>query len=780
MLTRERPARRRAAALGRVGTALLFAVLGAVFLWGGAVLIGLGGSAWYLIAGLVCAAVAVLFALDRSRAAVGIYWVFLLGTGLWALAESGFDGWALTARLAGPLVVGLALLIPALWRRPRIGVAVAAALLLALIIGGLSLRGPGQSGGAEWQPAPASDWASWGHDPGGTRFADLRQITPANAGALAPAWTFQTGDFVAGNTRDSFEATPIKLGDALYACTPHNVVVALDAETGRQIWRHDPKVDFTGVYGGVCRGVAAHVAAGEGLCARRIFEATMDARLIALDAATGRPCPGFGRLQGGVDLKQDMGPIEPGRYAHSSPPTVIGDLVVLGGSVADNVTVGGASGVIRAFDVNTGALRWAWDMGAPDRIGAPPAGTSYTHGTPNSWSVFSADPALGLVFVPTGNSTPDFFGAHRSPASERYASSLVALDATTGRPRWSFQTVHHDLWDYDVAAQPVLTDFPTAAGLVPAVIQATKTGALFVLDRRTGRPLTRVIERKVPGTDVEGEWSAPTQPHSVGMPDLVADRPSETRMWGLTPLDQMWCRIAFRRARYDGPFTPPTLRGSLTSPGWVGGTNWGSVSIDARRGILLANAGMMAIRTQLLPRNAAGRAGNTEVDPLAVAPMEGTPYRVTSAPFLSPLGVPCQQPPFGTLTAVDLQTRKVLWREPVGTTQDTGPMGMRIGLPLPMGMPNMGGSITTAGGVTFIAATLDANLRAFDTRTGRELWRQRLTAGGQATPMTYVSRSGRQFVVIAAGGNAVLGSRTGDHIVAFALPESGRMNHKGN
>lgn len=757
--------------------AVFFGLLAAPLAWGGTVLLSLGGSPWYLGAGVSLALVALLFALGRNRWAVSFYWVFMAGTAAWAWAESGADGWALTARLAGPLAVGAVLVLPILRRRHAF--ALAAVSLVLLASGGFWLmRGPTGSPTATWTAAAPSDWGSWGHDAGGTRFAGVRQITPANVGALEPAWTFRTGDGAAG-APGSFEATPLKLGDALYLCTPHNVVIALDAETGRQMWRHDPQVDFTGLFGGVCRGVAAHTSAAvasDQPCARRIIEATMDARLIALDAATGRPCPGFGGADGrGVNLKDGIGQLEPGRYAHSSPPTVVGDLIVVGGSVADNITVGGASGVIRAFDVRTGVLRWAWDMGAPDRTGAPPPGTAYTRGTPNSWSIFSADPALGLIFVPTGNSTPDFFGAHRSPASERYASALVALDAVTGRPRWTFQTVHHDLWDYDVAAQPVLMDFPTPAGMVPAVVQATKTGALFVLDRRTGRPLTEVSERAVPQTTVAGEWSAPTQPHSIGMPELVDDRPTEARMWGLTPLDQMWCRIAFRRARYDGPFTPPSLQGSLTSPGWVGGSNWGSVTVDPERGILVANAGMMAILTRLMPRGqSAARGGNTEADPLAIAPMEGTPYRANSAPFLSPLGVPCQQPPFGTLTGIDLKTRQILWRRSIGTAQDTGPFGWRIGLPLPMGMPNMGGAITTAGGVTFIGATLDANLRAFDTATGRELWRQRLPAGGQATPMTYVAKSGRQFVVIAAGGSAILGSRTGDYVTAFALPMTGR------
>lgn len=742
--------------------AALAALSGIVLTAGGGYLVALGGRPDDLVMGLASLAAAVMLARDARRGfvlavAVGFAWIAL------GLARQGSDPWALLPSLVWPVAVlsPLLLLLPP----RRLLIICVAALVLAG--GGLALltRHSAAPEPATSALAAAEDWPAFGGSDT-RRFARSVQITPANVAGLTVAWTFRTGSLSTSDWSASQQAVPIKIGNALYLCDASNRVFSLDAQSGRQNWRFDPGLDRTGLRAGRCRGVSYHAAAGapEGLCRQRIVTTTIDARLFALDALTGRPCEGFGN-GGQVNLKDGMGPLEAGRYTQTSVPAIVGDTVVVGGGVSDNWRVGGASGVIRGYDVTTGALRWAWDMARPDRTGIPPAGESYTRGTPNMWTIAAPDPALNQVLIPLGSSTPDFFGAHRTPASERYGTSIAALDAATGRLRWSRQLIHHDIWDLDLPAQPVLTDFLVAGRRVPAVIVPTKTGEFFVFDRRTGAPLTRIEERPVPKTDVPGEFTSPTQPFSVGMPRLGAVTIDADDIWGITPLDRLWCRIRFRRTRYEGPFTPPSLRGSLTMPGSMGGMNWGGATIDAGRNILVANSNSLPIYNHLIPRSDAA-----ELARPAVSPQTGTPFGVQPEPFFSPLGVPCTRPPFGALTAIDLDTRKVLWSRPLGDTSDSGPLGLRLGVGLPMGMPNMGGAITTASGVTFVAATLDAHIRAFETRTGRLLWEAPLPAGGNSIPISYVGSDGRQYIVINAGGHAVLQSRPGDYIVAFALP----------
>ncbi|HEU0096195.1 MAG TPA: pyrroloquinoline quinone-dependent dehydrogenase, partial [Rhizomicrobium sp.] len=581
-----------------------------------------------------------------------------------------------------------------------------------------------------------------------------------------------------GKQLTAFEATPIKVGDSLYFCQPDNVVTALDAETGKLRWRFNPNYRKWSAFR-VCRGVSYHHAAQPGVeCADRIIAGTTDARLIALDARTGKLCPGFGN-RGTVNLLEGMGHVDPGGYTITSAPTIIGDSVVVGGGVTDNGKANNPSGVIRAFNVITGKLAWAWDMERPTERGLPPPGGEYTRGTPNGWAPFSADPALGLVFVPTGNSNPDNYGAKRTPAAEKYSSSVIALDAATGDVRWSYQTVHHDLWDYDVGSQPVLADFPTAAGPVPAVIQATKRGEVFVLDRRTGRPLTKVVEKPVPQGAAKGDWTAKTQPFSVEMPNFVGEPVSEKSMWGLTPLDQLWCRIQFRKARSEGIFTPPTDgKPYMYTPGWMGGMDWSSVSIDPQRNIMVATTMHIANYNRFVTHEEARR--NPAVTK-AMTPQDGSPYfGILTDYFHSPLGVPCQQPPYGRLNAIDLKTRKLLWSEPLGTAKHSGPLQipfLRVPFAIPMGNVTMGGNIVTASGLIFIGASLDQQFRAMDVHSGKELWSAPLEAAGFATPVSYVSpRSGRQFVAIAVGGFSKYGPNNGLYIDAFALP--GRQQRK--
>jgi len=516
-----------------------------------------------------------------------------------------------------------------------------------------------------------------------------------------------------------------------------------------------------------------------GACAARIIINTVDARLIALDAGSGARCPDFG-TNGEVSLLTGMGDVTPGYYYVTSAPTIAHDKIVLGGMVADNQYVGEPSGVIRAFDAITGKLAWGFDAGRPDRSTEPPAGETYTRATPNSWGPMSVDEKLRLVYVPTGAATPDFFGAFRRPFDEHYGDAVIALDIDTGQPRWTFQTTHHDLWDYDVASQPTLADFSSAQGIRHALIQPTKRGELFILDRETGEPIFPVQERAAPSRGhAADDRISPTQPFSVGVPSFRGADLTEEGMWGITPLDQLWCRIRFREARYDGPLTPPGLTPAIEYPSDAGGMEWGGAAVDLDHGIVIVNTNHLPAYTRLLPRAEADKLGmkrfTSEYSDHGVRngyPQEGTPYGVLKNAFLSPLQVPCTQPPFGRLSAMDLTTGKLIWTRAFGTARDIGPLGIPSGLPISVGLPNLGGGFVTRSGLLFIGATQDSYLRAYETATGKLLWQARLPAGGDATPMTYLSpASGRQFVVIAAGGNGAIAARMGDSIVAFALPK---------
>jgi quinoprotein glucose dehydrogenase len=622
---------------------------------------------------------------------------------------------------------------------------------------------------------PPAGWSAYGGGPGGTRYSPLDEIRPENVAHLEQAWVYQTGDLPDASTagrNHSFQATPILFGDALFFCTPRSRVISLDAESGAERWVYDPEVDLSlGHYNLNCRGVASwrdpEAAAGAG-CARRIYVASADARLVALDADSGRPCPGFG--DGGlVDFSRDVGPFEPGEYGISSPPLVVGDVVVVGSYVAESRRVSMPSGKVQAFEARTGAPRWSWDPIPRDP--ADPARASWEGdaadrtGAANVWSISAADPERDLLFVPTSSPSPDFYGGERL-GDNRHADSVVALRASSGELVWSFQTVHHDLWDYDVASQPMLIDLVREGRDIPALVQATKTGNLFFLHRETGEPLFPVEERPVPQTTVPGERTSPTQPFPTWPPPLVPQILAPEDAWGLTVWDREKCREKIRSMRSEGIFTPPSFEGTVVFPGAAGGSNWGSLAFDPERRLLIANTSRVANTSQLFRRGEANFSRKYGAY-VGRAEQQGTPYVARLGVLLSPLGVPCNPPPWGTLAALDLSARELRWEVPLGTTRDLAPLGIA----LPWGLPNMGGPIATAGGLSFIGAALDDYLRAFDNETGEELWKARLPAGGQATPMTYrVRENGRQFVVIAAGGHAQMRTRRGDSLVAFALP----------
>jgi quinoprotein glucose dehydrogenase len=773
--------------LNRILSVLLL-VVGGALVWLGVQLLMAGGSAYYLPAGIALIVTA-WWLWKQSPKALTVFAVLWFVTLVWSLWESGLNGWALAARLGLLSGIGVWLLMP--WVRRSLGLRASTMLTKAT----LSLVVTSLVAGTSWlfwndritggtdvaslsdDRKADGDWLTYGNAQGGNRHSPLKQITANNVGALAPAWKFSLGKEPNGEAAP-FEATPLKIGERLYVCSGYNDIIAIDAETGRQAWRFAAHANTDGIFGQTCRGLAYYKvpAATDSICAERLYTATIDSRLIAVDIATGIVCSNFG-TDGAVNLLKGMSAAPAGYYHVTSPPTLVNGKLVIGGWVTDGQKTGEPSGVIRAFDAVTGKFAWAWDMGRPEKQSEPAPGETYTPGTPNSWAPISADEKLGLVFAPMGNATPDYHGGHRSPEMDKYSSAVVALDASTGKPRWHFQTTHHDLWDYDVGSQPVLIDLADGR---PALLQPTKRGEIFMLDRRTGEPIAEVTEQRVPVSNLDGERSSPTQPFSTGMPSFAGTRPSEKTMWGITPIDQAWCRLQFRRARFEGSLTPIGVdQPTITWPGSLGGMNWGSVSVDPVSRIMIVNSSHVINYNQLLTRAQANAIGLKAIPkpsfeniagPVA---QEGAPYAASIKPFLSPLLAPCTQPPYGMISAVDLNTRKPIWQKPFGTARDSGPLLLKTGLPIPMGTPNIGGSVITASGLAFIGATQEHMIRAYNIKTGKELWKGRLPAGGNATPMTYWSaKSGRQFVVIAAGGHGGILSGYSDQLVAFALPKA--------
>ncbi|KKB12728.1 glucose dehydrogenase [Devosia geojensis] len=823
--------------------AVIVAIFGALIAGGGAWLAALGGSWYYVLAGIGLLATA-FFLFQRSMLAIWVYLVTFVGTVLWALWEAGLDGWAQVPRLVAPTVmlVLVLLTLPVLrrhrtWRREAVaagavvafGLVASAAMLLGQTEHRLSAQettpapeapateapapeaetappaeteppaAPEEPAPAEAQPAATTatgiaargalpvlpvgaDWPAYGGDYHANRFSSLDQITPENVGQLERIWEYRTGDMPSEAARGEYspENTPLKVGNDLFLCSAMGIAIAVDAATGLEEWRYDPEVSEDAIpYGATCRGVAYFEVPDAGpdeLCARRVLWGTLDARLIAVDATTGQLCTEFG-TNGEVNLEEGIGDTVPGWYSITSPPTIVHGVAVMGAQVRDGQAEDAPSGVVRGYDAVTGELAWAWDLGNPDNRGAPAEGEVYTRGTPNMWTIAAADEELGLVYLPLGNSSVDYYGSNRSELENEYATSLVAVDAATGDDVWHFQTVYNDVWDYDLGSQPSLVDFPADGGTVPAIILSSKQGDIFILDRRTGESLFPVEEREVPtNMGVEQDYLSPVQPfstyHSLLFPDL-----DEKHMWGMTPIDQLWCRIQFHLANYEGVYTPPTSDAYwIQYPGYNGGQDWGSMAVDVERGILIANYNDMPNHNRLVPREEAPNARaifEPEYDAEAdePGPQLGSPYAIeVNAGWREDwTGLLCKQPPYGGIRAIDLATGETLWDKPLGTARANGPFGLPTFLPFDIGTPNNGGPLVTAGGLIFIAAATDNLIRAIDMETGDVVWSEVLPAGGQTTPISY-EVDGRQFIAIAPGGHHFMETPIGDQVIAWALP----------
>ncbi|UYO92339.1 glucose/quinate/shikimate family membrane-bound PQQ-dependent dehydrogenase [Pollutimonas sp. M17] len=834
------PSTQRSAAL--IAAICLSGLFGIVLLAGGIWLAALGGSWYYLLTGAVLIAIAFMLARGMLEA-LWLYALLVVATVAWALWEAGLDWWPLAARGDVLFLLGLFLLTPwvtrSLVRRGRARADVQtyyaaearrASLPLAMSLGLFLLVAiaswfvdPHKIEGrlpdvraqlaADASGVPAGEWHAYGRSGHGQRYSPLTQITPQNVANLEVAWYYETGD-VRGRPGDpvetTFEVTPLKIGNRLFFCTPHQSVIALDATSGKEIWRYDPQIrGKLALQHLTCRGLSYHPAqagaaapsgpqaappdsqaatsaaaatpdiglpvaaqAGPAIdhCPAKLFMPTADGRVIALDPESGSVCKDFGGGTGQIDLWRNMPNVNPGGYYSTSPVVVTKSLLIVGGTVLDNVSTKETSGVIRAFDINTGQLVWNWDSGNPDHTAPIGPGETYTANSPNSWSISSVDEELGMVYVPLGNQPPDQWGADRSPAVERYSSSVVALDLATGQVRWVFQTVHHDLWDYDVPAQPSLIDLTVGGKTVHALVQPTKQGELYVLDRLTGEPVLPVTEAPVPQGATEGERLAPTQPVSA----LSYDPPPLTGadMWGATMFDQLACRIELKSLRYEGRYTPPSTQGTLVYPGNFGVFNWGGIAVDPQRQAAFTTPTYLAFVSQLVPRaddkTLYVQGGNRPQDSLpALNENFGAPYAVQLSAFTSALGLPCQAPPWGYVAGADLTTGKIAWKHKNGTVIDSSPLP----LPFRMGVPNLGGPLMTAGGVAFLSGTLDYYVRAYDVSNGEQLWESRLPAGGQATPMTYTAEDGRQFLLVVAGGHGSLGTKAGDDVIAYALPK---------
>ncbi|MDN4056531.1 membrane-bound PQQ-dependent dehydrogenase, glucose/quinate/shikimate family [Massilia sp. YIM B02763] len=787
---------------------LVILAMGLALFVGGAYLLILGGSFYYIVAGALFS-VAGYLTIKRKIVGFYVYSAAFAFTLLWTFWEVGLSGWELAPRLAVPFVLFVltVLLIPALGApngklQRRLGlyaVAVFVVVLAVLVPAFNRYPAPSQlpaiQAGAIYEDASYApvkgEWNAYGAGESAQRYSASTQITAANVKDLKRVWTFHTGDIPG---KYGSELTPLKIGNALYGCTPMNKIFALDAATGKKLWMYDPQVPQNWIpYTAACRGVTYYknpkAMAGQA-CAERIIEGTLDMRLIAVDAKSGQLCKDFG-TNGAADLKVGLAqkdsatgavtPVIPGTAAITAPPVIVRGIVVTGHQVLDGQRRWAASGVIRGYDAISGELRFAWDINQPEVTKLPPIGKPYSFGTPNMWTTAVGDEKLGLVYLPMGNSAADYFSSLRSAEEKKYSSSLVALDVVTGKPRWVYQTVHNDVWDYDLGSQPTLVEFPTANGRLPAIVLPSKTGDVFVLDRLTGKPLHRVDERSVPQGGAEPDQRSKTQPFSLYHTLRKAEL-REKDMWGISPIDQMICRINFRRARYEGPYTPPEVnRRTIEYPGYNGGSDWGSVAVDPRRGIIIANYNDMPNYNMLINRDKANaldlfpagdpRAAGSASGAEGAGAQTGTPFGIlVNAGWQMPTGVLCKRPPYGGIRAIELATGRTLWDRPYGSARRNGPFGIPSLIPLQIGTPNNGGPVVTAGGLIFIAAATDNLIKAIDIKTGDIVWSDTLPAGGQATPIVY-EQNGKQYLVIMAGGHHFMMTPSGDSLIAYALPE---------
>jgi len=780
-------------------TSIVLALVAIALLYMGSKLVMVGGSAFYALMAVGLLITAILL-FRNQRSALALYAVLMWITLAWIIWEVGFDKWQWIPR--GDLfgVIGLWLAMP--WvvkplyqgqRRFHALLGGTVALMIVLVIG-LCFYDPLPQAGTisnerveNSEQGAGNDWTAYGGSTDGLRFSSLKQISKENVTNLEVAWTYHTGDLRQDNdaTEYTFEATPLKVNGMLYLCTAHNEVHALDPETGTAKWKFTPAKNRSYLQQHqTCRGVsyyedapaaAQQNEAAPAICRKRIFNATTDARLIALDADTGKLCADFGD-NGVVDLHANMGEVRPHALMQTAAPLVAGKLVIVGGSVMDNgFNSGNPSGVIRAYDVQSGRLVWNFDPANPDNTAPIAAGQNYPHDTPVAWGTLSADVKNGVVYVPFGNASPDEVGIQRDENSntEKFRDALVALDLQTGKFKWRYQSSHHDLWDRDNPSQPSLVDIDYQGQKQPAVILPTKTGNLFVLNRLTGQPVYPVRQQQVSTEGgVEGEKFAATQP--VSSLNFIPDPISEKSMWGVSPFDQMACRIDFRSLRYDrNPWTPATESGSLIFPGNIGVFNWGSVAIDPQRQLLIASPVRMANKYNLIKRDeqtATKRMFTKDDSPYWNENFHGD-YALHIQPFISNLGIPCVAPPWGRMVGVDLKTGKTEWLRRIGTTKNskTSFMASRFPVGFPMGMVAHGGPLLTAGDLVFHGATADNFFRAYDSTTGELLWQTELSAGAQATPATFMGKDGKQYVVIAAGGHGSLGTTGGDSVVAFRL-----------
>ncbi len=774
-------------------TAVVFVLIGLALSIGGGQLLMLGGSAYYLICGLAFVLTAILLFL-RKRVALHVYAAIVVVSLVWAIWEVGFDWWQLGPRGGVVIVLGMWLLTP--WIRKPLGfqspsgmrysasaVPLAASVVLSVAIALLSMFfDPYDQSGelptdsvAAAPPlggnVPDGEWHQYGRTAFGQRYSPLDQIKVENVANLKEVWRYQTGDVKrpddVGET--TYQVTPLKIGSSLYVCTPHNLAIALDATTGKEKWRFDANSGMNpDRQHQTCRGVSYYkdqAAAVGSACAERVYLPTSDARLIALDAANGQVCPAFAD-KGTLHLETGMKYNPAGYYYSTSPPAIAGNKIIIGGAVNDNYSTQEQSGVIRAYDVNTGELLWNWDSGNPSQTQPLPAGQTYTTNSPNSWSVFSVDEDMGLVYIPLGNQVPDQLGMNRSESVEKYSSSIVALDLNTGADKWVRQFVHHDLWDMDVPAQPVLLNITkTDNSVVPALVGPTKQGDIYVLDRRTGEPILPITEEPAPGGAIPEDRTAPTQPTSAL--SFKPEKVKESDMWGVTMFDQMVCRIWYHQYTYEGRYTPPSLNGSIIYPGNFGTFNWGSVAVDPERQVMFGMPTYLAFTSKLVPRaDIPAKGQDQKGSEQGLNRNDGAPYGVLMGPFLGPLQIPCQAPPWGYVAGADLRTGKIAYKHRNGTVHDMTPLP----LPFKVGVPGIGGPMITKGGIAFLGAAVDNYLRAYDLTNGEQLWEARLPAGGQSTPMTYAVDDGRQFVVMVAGGHGSVGTTPGDYVIAYALP----------